>query len=36
VEFAVALGVEIEMLFARPKAGEEAPGPLPSGRKTKA
>jgi len=30
---AAALGVEIETLFARPKPGEEAPGPLPSGRK---
>ena len=30
---AVALGVEIEALFAQPKRGEEAPGPLPSGRK---
>ncbi len=30
---AAALGVEIEALFARPAAGDEAPGPLPSGRK---
>jgi len=30
---AAALGVDIEALFARPKAGEGAPGPLPSGRK---
>jgi len=30
---AAALGVEIEALFAKPEPGEEAPGPLPSGRK---
>ena len=30
---AAALGVEIEALFVRPQPGEEAPGPLPSGRK---
>jgi len=30
---AAALGVEIEALFARPEPGDEAPGPLPSGRK---
>ena len=30
---AAALGVEIEALFARPEAGEAAPGPLASGRK---
>lgn len=28
-----ALGVEIEVLFARPKPGEEAPVRLPAGRK---
>ncbi|HTQ71061.1 MAG TPA: hypothetical protein VMH92_06165 [Acidocella sp.] len=30
---AEVLGVEIEALFARAAPGEEAPGPLPSGRK---
>jgi transcriptional regulator with XRE-family HTH domain len=30
---AAALGVEIEALFAQPQPGEEAPGPLPGGRK---
>jgi transcriptional regulator with XRE-family HTH domain len=30
---AKALGVEIEALFAQPEPDEEAPGPLPSGRK---